>query len=256
MSNKFLASNSTIRTDQPDGITPRPDWMRELDSLLLRWCSIESCLDDILEGLKEELDSEYEDVRNEASGKISRILVWRLPPRSPGQNEAAIGERRKLEERKLIEAGYLQEQAQKIASGMSGLGRKRGRPKELGPFAVRALTLSLTTGKTDRQITEKLRGPCQDRQCVWFCNICRDVKRPKDKPSGLKPREPRASCGECGCTIRPEGKKERVCEWCVRAMKAAVSELKKFLKEESAFPMLTSYGQLAKGTPRKTARSR
>jgi len=238
MSNKFLASNSTIRTDQPDGITPRPDWMRELDSLLLRWCSIESCLDDILEGLKEELDSEYEDVRNEASGKISRILVWRLPPRSPGQNEAAIGERRKLEERKLIEAGYLQEQAQKIASGMSGLGRKRGRPKELGPFAVRALTLSLTTGKTDRQITEKLRGPCQD------------------KPSGLKPREPRASCGECGCTIRPEGKKERVCEWCVRAMKAAVSELKKFLKEESAFPMLTSYGQLAKGTPRKTARSR
>ena len=157
--------------------------------------------------------------------EATQVRSWlNLPAESKSREERQI----ELEQ-DFRNHGYSPAEAlRKAALESRSTGRVPGRPKVLGPYAIRAFFLHLTTGKTWREITEALKGPCL--KCVYFCSSCDDVRRPKpDEPSGLRPRKSKPECNKCHCTIRPKAKKERVCSWCVDAMRSAVGELEKFL---------------------------
>jgi hypothetical protein len=131
---------------------------------------IKSRLQGALEGLRDDLESEDEEVRREAAQEVSEILEWLF---------------------------------------LSASRKGRGRPRTAAQYAVPALVLHLTTPKSWRQIALELRGckhfcpACGRRRgkpleggfsAQKRCAKCGLVKRTKP--------EPEHSCFACGDAIR------------------------------------------------------
>lgn len=181
--------------------------------------------------LVDDLASDDEETRQEAEAGLLRLLGWFCPTPQPVRREERL---QRLEER-LKGPGMSVAQRRKVAFMASrSTGRDPGRPWIKGPDTVRAFMLHLMTGKTWREIAFEIDGACEHT-----CLECRDVPRPRpEAQSGLRRRQTKARCLQCGHTIRLDRHKQRVCYRCADAVRERVGHLEKDLRRMNLYPTL------------------
>ena len=181
--------------------------------------------------------SEDHDVRQQAEADAAQILGWLLPSLAGDRLRDATNNQQHEFERLLESKGYSASVSRKLASRAITSVRGRGRPRERGQDALQALDLKLRTGKSWREITLEIKGPCNQRNCGSYCSRCGDVARSSvtearlDRKSRLKPR-----CQGCGFSIRSEAQKQQVCFKCADQIRQLAEELKAVLKDQGILP--------------------
>jgi len=213
------------------------------DDLLDNWVhNFRRALATERDALVDDLLSDDAVTRQDARNEIEEILDWLEPPLklSPADDEQTAVEVA------LLQAGVPAARARSIAlKAAPSINRKSGRPRTNGPYAIRAFTEHMKTAKTWREITLKLKGPCEHR-----CSTCRDADRPQAvESSGLRPRRQRARCLKCGLTIRPEKQKQQVCKRCGDATRDAVGQLAELLRAKGWYPAFPRLVEVEKMSP-------
>ncbi len=141
----------------------------EVIQFVNRWLyNVELVLRDRLESLKDDLGSDDDQIRGQATEQASEILDWLMPPSHPLSHS---------EQLQRIQAALLDEDLSPADRRTAALragrstGRPRGRPRdETSQQAIRALGLHLRTSMSWREIALELRGcehtrPNPERSC-------------------------------------------------------------------------------------------
>lgn len=134
----------------------------EIIQFVNRWLyNIELVLRERLESLKDDLGSDDNRIREQASGEACEILDWLIPP-SPPRSHA--------EQLQRLEVALKNEDlppAERLTAALRAgrsTGRPRGRPRdETSQQAIRALGLHLATSMSWREIALEIRG-CKHRR--------------------------------------------------------------------------------------------
>lgn len=153
---------------------------------------------DVAEILKDDLRSDDEHLRQQATQEATEILDWLSAPPEPLSQEqqlqrvaAALNDTTLPAEHRLAAT----------RRAVRSTGRARGRSRdETTRLAVRALGLHLATGMSWREIAMRLKGCVHERPVP-----------PRQKP---RRRNPNLSCDDCG-----------------EAMRVAVYRLRRFLTQ-------------------------
>lgn len=167
------------------------------------------------------LHSDDEATRRSAEDRTSKINAF-ICPAEPLPKDRRQG----IIESLMREGGLSAPQARAAATLASRVtGRRRGCPPSRPvPQVLAALMFHLLDGRSYREITLMLDGPCEHT-----CPECGDVIRITLEGSGAPIRKPRRRCAQCCCTIRPDKQKERVCHLCAEATRHRIMNLKKSL---------------------------
>jgi len=204
----------------------------EVDALVDWAYSIERRLWSRLESLREDLWSEDNSVRSAAEAKATELLSWLLPPLTPQQLAESREESIRRIQKTLEGEGYPASKTRKLAEKLAESNRDRGRPRERGIQAIRALELHLRTSMTWRDITLEVSGPCRDRKCYSYCPACEDVRRSIEPGRPEKPHAGRRHCSTCKFPVRVPAQKQQICFRCVDQVRKLADEAKEFLQQE------------------------
>jgi hypothetical protein len=197
---------------------------------LVRWvCDVKRILWMLVDGLREHLDSEDEEARSVAQRQMSELLDYLLPPVTAKQCAAATSSRRRNLKALLEREGYSATDIARIMTKVTLTARCRGRPREHGLDAIRALGLKLRTEKSWREIALDVRGSCRRRKCASYCSTCKDVRRSVEPGRLDRERRLRKKCEGCKFTIRPKSQKQRVCYKCADQVRHLAEELRDVL---------------------------
>lgn len=162
----------------------------DLDAFVDEIWDIEHILRDRLSVLAHEFDSAGQQTPEHISREVSEILRW-LP-----------------------------------SAGKGTADRKRGRPRTMHEYAIRALTMHLKTPKSWRRIALEVKG------CTHVCPHCRR-KKGKPEECGFKLQ---GGCPTCGMKKRTKPEIEQSCYACGDAIRDAVGSLVKFLHSKGLYP--------------------
>ena len=191
-----------------------------------RWAyDLERTLRSRLDALVDRLDCEDAQVRQQAEKEADDILSLLYGPVKSESRE----ERQRSIEEALVKSGLPPARIRALARRESRFtGRAAGRPRELGPSAVRALTLRLTTTKSWREIALEVKG------CSHICSSCGRVKT-KPFEGGTK-RRPRPKCQKCGLAIRTSTEVRQSCSACGDAVRHLVQDCRAILERLGLLP--------------------
>jgi hypothetical protein len=200
---------------------------------LIEWAyDLEQRLWSQLDCLKEDLFSEEQTVREAAEEKAGELLSWLLPPLAAEQlAESRAKSVRRLEEM-LRAQGFPESKCGRLAKRLAPSNRGRGRPRERGLEAIRALSIYLREDKTWREIGLEISGTCRDRKCHLFCPVCEDVRRENEPGRLERHHATRRRCPKCRFPIRSAAQKQQICFRCVDQVRKLAEEAKAFLEQE------------------------
>jgi plasmid stabilization system protein ParE len=148
----------------------------DLDAFVEHWLyDIERILKSRQNELRENLPSADKEAAKRAMSEIEKIESWLKPST---ESEAAKEKLQRI--RAVLEDGSdSPEKRLQAIHDLSRSARKtRGRPRDkTGPYAIRALTLSLATDKSWRQIALEVKG-CDDPHPEGLsCEKCKEAVR-------------------------------------------------------------------------------
>jgi hypothetical protein len=162
---------------------------------------------------------------DEETRQTSHVVLNRLGWLEPQPELLPREERQRRIEEALEGMGLSPAQCRASAVRASrSTGRKAGRPRTKGDIATRALMLRLVTDKTWRQIATAITPRCEH-----FCLECGDTLREPD-------RVKKKRCPKCNSTIRPEVRRQKVCDRCVGAVRELAEHLKSSLCNKGLYP--------------------
>lgn len=207
-----------------------------IDAFIDRFAyDIEHRLTSLLDGLKDDLGNPDPHVRKSAADDICKILSWVYPPASSSRLSDA--ERRRTILEMLNDERLSASEQLSIAKRLVQTnGGTPGAPRKRGQDAIRALTIHLRSNKSWRQIAYEINGPCGHH-----CRTCEDVPRPPEGRIG-QTQQRKKRCPDCGFVQRNEGQRQQVCYKCVDALRSAVGELEKFLRDKGLYPTVPRRG--------------
>jgi hypothetical protein len=204
----------------------------EVDALIEWAYDIERRLWSRLDDLKDDLRSDEPAVREPAEAEAEELLSWLLPPLTAEQLSESKTERVRRLEEMLRDQGYPECRRRRMAEQLASSSRERGRPRERGRDAIKALSLQLRTDKTLRQIALETSGTCRERACQSYCPACDDVRRSIEPGRPEKLNATRRRCFKCGFPVRPVAQKQQICFKCVDNVRKLAEEARAFLKRE------------------------
>lgn len=215
-----------------------------MEAFMDQWVyNLDRILRSRLDALVPDLTCGDEKVEQRADTEASEILSLLYGPVEPESQE----ERRHAIEQSLAKSGLPPERVQAMAKRESRFtGRAAGRPRELGPDAIRALILHLTTEKSWREIALEVKG------CNHICPTCGRVRVKRFEGGSSRP--PRPKCPQCGLTIGPKSDIKRSCSACGDAMRRLAEEYKSILKRLGLLPKAPSRRELRGLSPEEIER--
>ena len=205
---------------------------REVDALIAWANDIEGRLWTRLDDLKDDLRSDDLDVREPAEAKAEELLSWLFPPFTEEGIAEMKTERIKHFDEMLRQQGFPETARQKMVKQLTLSVRERGRPRERGPEAVRALALFIRGNKTWREIALEISGTCGERKCPSYCPACEDVQRSIEPGRPEKLNGTRRRCRKCGFPIRTAAQKQQVCFRCVDQVRKLADQARALFRQE------------------------
>lgn len=210
-----------------------------------RWVyDLERTLRSRLDTLADRLDCEDAQVEQQAEKEADDILSLLYGPVKSESRE----ERQRSIEQELVKSGLPPARIKALAKRESRFtGRAAGRPRELGPNAIRALTLHLTTAKSWREIALEVKG------CNHICSACGRVKT-KPFVAGKQVRRSQPKCPKCGLAIRPRSQMKQSCSACGDAVRHLAEDCKAIVKRLGLFPKVPGRKKLSGFSPAELER--